>query len=1183
MSKFKFIYYISILFLPILISSPVVSDAQTCTDNDDDTYFAEGGACGPQDCDDSDPLVHPGAIEICDGKDTNCDGWKPKTDVDADGDGFAVCAGDCDDGDPLTHPGVDEICGDGKDNNCNWLTDERVCICPDADGDGATALYCGGTDCDDSDPNVQLNCTGCTDSDNDGFSVEGGSCGPVDCDDSNPAVHPGATEICDGKDTNCDGWKPVTDIDNDGDGVPRCANDCNDNSPSIYPGAPELCDGVDNNCDYVIPIAERDVDSDGFRTCDAINPDCNDNDPFINPAAQEWCSDNVDNNCNGQVDEAGCICPDVDGDGFTASFCGGTDCDDTNAAVYPGAVELCTDGLDNNCNGLIDCSDPDAVNCPAITDADGDGYDIAGLCGNADCDDDDPNVHPGAAEICDGKDTNCDGWKPASDVDSDGDGVPLCAGDCDDNDPARYPGNLEHPLRNTCDDFIDNDCDNLVDAQDPNCIGSCKAPTSPKDPPHFFTLMDPGADLTDTSDDTINPANSVLTCGKCHAANFTDPIRYACQRCHAEPTPDDPTDLNGTLKEQYPLDVPYGYGSAPNVNMHVTWTLGDKGCVVCHNPHAQEQNNTFGTDYGKYIKAYVCYEPKHIEEFVEFTSPTGDGSFADGPPYTANICEMCHTETNHHQNDGTAPLGQSHNDRTRCTTCHPHLDGFAPTGGTPPPPHDTQEFIDNCDYCHVSKTDFSSPIPDSKCEQCHTPSGALKAGFPTAPDVLTHSDVNGSGNYVYNNKCVDCHNPMVELPNLKFIRPDIPNSVIPGSVVKFTASTGPGSFADGPPYPENVCETCHSQTNHHQYDGTAPGGQDHFNGTDCASCHLHTKGFLPDCGACHDAPPATGTHVLHFGGTKDQAGYGSTSIAQDKTSEGTVYLMNCGNCHPLDGANHLNSLPNSGGGAAEIELYNPNAPAGSLKALNLPTAAYTPGTTVMTDSRGLTYTVGGTCSDIYCHSGPKVETVDPDTGAFPTVIPDPAPGTTVGSTFYPLFYDPPWQDFVSRSRTYQTPHWGVDSLGCNGCHGYPILNQYPDVSAGVGDSHGWTDDFGYLNLHVWNMGFAPVQCNTCHDDTVRDDFSWTRDDYSIQLSDITIFNTSKHVNGARDIAFTPLPVPYVNPSSGLDVEFDLSSASFDPASRTCFNVPCHFNQTQVEWGNPYRWYNGLECNVCHRF
>ncbi len=168
-----------------------------------------------------------------------------------------------------------------------------------------------------------------------------------------------------------------------------------------------------------------------------------------------------------------------------------------------------------------------------------------------------------------------------------------------------------------------------------------------------------------------------------------------------------------------------------------------------------------------------------------------------------------------------------------------------------------------------------------------------------------------------------------------------------------------------------------------------------------------------------------------------------------------------------------------------------------------------------------------------------------------------------------------------QSRQYRNPVWGVDSLGCDGCHGYPILNQYPAVSAGAGDSHGWTDEYGYLNLHVWNMSFDPLQCNTCHYDTVRDNATWTRDSYSIVFGDISVFNTSKHVNGTKDINFNPNPILYQ--TSFGDVYQDLSVAGFDSNTKTCSNVACHLYQTEVKWGTPYRWGNSSECNVCHQY
>ncbi|HEX8117169.1 MAG TPA: putative metal-binding motif-containing protein [Pyrinomonadaceae bacterium] len=95
-------------------------------------------------------------------------------------------------------------------------------------------------------------------------------------------------------------------------------------------------------------------------------------------------------------------CPDNDGDGHTAARCGGDDCDDSDEYVRPGAPEFCGDGLDNDCDGKVDCADETCLNDCA--DRDGDGYSAA----EGDCDDDNAGVHPGATEICgDGVDNDC--------------------------------------------------------------------------------------------------------------------------------------------------------------------------------------------------------------------------------------------------------------------------------------------------------------------------------------------------------------------------------------------------------------------------------------------------------------------------------------------------------------------------------------------------------------------------------------------------------------------------------------------------------------------------------------------------------------------------------------------------------------------------------------------------------
>ncbi|MCO4771522.1 MAG: FG-GAP repeat protein, partial [Deltaproteobacteria bacterium] len=175
---------------------------------------------------------------------------------------------------------------------------------------------------------------------------------------------------------------------------------------------------------------------DGVTTCTG---DCDDGDPTVFPGASEGCDDGVDNDCNGLIDDNDL--DDADGDGI----CEDLDCNDDDPDIAPGLDEIC-DGIDQDCDEEIDEG----------FDVDADGVTSCG----GDCNDEDDAVFPGATEVCDGEDTDCDGTpdSPLSEVDADGDGADNCAdGDCDDADPTAFPGAFEIP------DGVDDDCDGLVD------------------------------------------------------------------------------------------------------------------------------------------------------------------------------------------------------------------------------------------------------------------------------------------------------------------------------------------------------------------------------------------------------------------------------------------------------------------------------------------------------------------------------------------------------------------------------------------------------------------------------------------------------------------------------------------------------------------------------------------------
>ena len=154
---------------------------------------------------------------------------------------------------------------------------------------------------------------------------------------------------------------PWEDPDLDMDGYPRFTTvsalyDCNDFDPDVSPGATEICNGKDDNCDEKVDEG-FDGDGDGVTIC-ADPPDCDDTNPFISPDMAELCRNLVDDDCDGVRDEADCLdCVDQDEDGFSpvGGFCGRVDCNDTDATVHPGAKETPDDGIDSNCNGNDDC------------------------------------------------------------------------------------------------------------------------------------------------------------------------------------------------------------------------------------------------------------------------------------------------------------------------------------------------------------------------------------------------------------------------------------------------------------------------------------------------------------------------------------------------------------------------------------------------------------------------------------------------------------------------------------------------------------------------------------------------------------------------------------------------------------------------------------------------------------
>ena len=307
-------------------------------------------------------------------------------------------------------------------------------------------------------------------------------------------------------------------VDLDSDGFPETV-DCDDGNASAYPGAEEVCDELDNDCDGEVDndptdgqTWHYDGDGDGYgsasyptiSTCDFTAPsgyvdnsdDCNDASAAASPEGVEVC-DGIDNNCNDSVDDFA-LDPslwyfDFDGDGYgdpstSQQLCdppsgwvdNGTDCDDTDADINPGQewyVDADQDGYGNPDYRLAACGDQDGFSAD-----------------NTDCDDGNADINPGTDEICDEIDNNCDEeidedtatdatiWYADSDEDGYGDedsAAISCeqpstlistGGDCNDEDADINPS-----VADWCDDSIDNDCNGDIDL---NCAISAAQATT---------------------------------------------------------------------------------------------------------------------------------------------------------------------------------------------------------------------------------------------------------------------------------------------------------------------------------------------------------------------------------------------------------------------------------------------------------------------------------------------------------------------------------------------------------------------------------------------------------------------------------------------------------------------------------------------------------------------------------
>ncbi len=376
-------------------------------------------------------------------------------------------------------------------------------------------------------------------------------------------------------------------------------------------------------------------------------------------------------------------------------------------------------------------------------------------------------------------------------------------------------------------------------------------------------------------------------------------------------------------------------------------------CLTCHDFHSNPANLSFVPEQ--------IETPNSGTRSVVFTARTGPDSFADGDAVYDGVCEVCHTMTGYHRNDGS--VSQAHNTATDCTACHPHEEGFSPVGGSCLDCHSIprgsggyrRQIVENsgdgggdfvltshhvtdgtqnelvtagdCIVCHDQGNHMSygdgvsvylrdpnggasivyDGTPQSVetwCLACHdgTHTSPFSDGQP-APDLSTWD---GSAHGATSATCLDCHDNGHGSGNLHMVATTIatPNS---GNLpVNFSSLTGPGSFADGDAVYDGVCEVCHTGTAFHRNDPS--GDHSHFVAQDCTACHGHDVGFQPTAGSCtqcHNSEQGPGGYRRQV--VSGVGGNGEFVLLSHHVSDGTqnqiVQDSDCVVCH--DQTNHM--------------------------------------------------------------------------------------------------------------------------------------------------------------------------------------------------------------------------------------------------------------------------------------
>jgi decaheme cytochrome c component MtrC/MtrF-like protein/cytochrome c3-like protein len=315
----------------------------------------------------------------------------------------------------------------------------------------------------------------------------------------------------------------------------------------------------------------------------------------------------------------------------------------------------------------------------------------------------------------------------------------------------------------------------------------------------------------------IDPPHNALNCADCHIghqATYPSQLATLCQSCHFDLGPGNPGVNAPTTHSSLTIDNSFG-----------DWDLD---CWACHNPHKQDQDNFWGTSYGKFLRKSMraqikiinpadpgpYYAPLSIDRTVSTTNTirlTDNTEFVDGDGSSDDdICQVCHDSTLNFSNIGgpafnTHTQGISVSPGANCTSCHTHVGGFTPTGGSCVDCHNqTQPFVDGVpsfptdDYRrqvtttggdferashHVTDGTTTEIVTQEACEVCHDQTDHQNQLGSNDPTAVLLNNADSAANFTYDGTgasvegfCTSCH--------------DTDGSTVSGSQPFFTATTG---------------------------------------------------------------------------------------------------------------------------------------------------------------------------------------------------------------------------------------------------------------------------------------------------------------------------------------------------------------------------------------------------------